>query len=849
MARKIYKRFGLRRDQNFGDLPDARSALNNLLDGLVTVGGDTFVSEDLDPIRNINNIGLTNSQYQLIVGTTTKYTPSSGGTNKNFIPHITFQNRFDKFTVFSGVPRIAGGNGPSASYWQKDQILVNREDSSDDTEKKFEYYQDTNSSASEVLAGITSLGQLPSDNQWERGNFDYTGKIHPQSVLTDGGVTWEGYFVPTKTGPHTFTIWSTGYATFDFNLKGYEEDGNGDQTDASITAVGAGNTYKEWVRVGVTTTIIAVGAANQNEITIPPDFSKTIGIGMSVSGTGLNDTPTVESYQHVMDGTTPTTVTLKPASGQDYAVGASGVAANTPLTFSRPIGKEIQTSSQTQYLLESEKYRFRCRFFFPKDVNTRTLERRFNIDYNVPGQARQDLRYTQLYSLDYPFSENDKGKFNFFFDASVRFGGTKRIGIGGTLTETLDNPFADNNPYVKVKTSDKIQARYTPKTTISGITRRSSVECSGEAGQIVLTTDSTGDIEIGNYVFGLNTDDSTNLVAEGTRVIDIITNATIVIDRPAQLTATQNLRFIDHRGFVKRVKGAATTNNGNEVNFATGYTTDNTDKWSVGTHDKSLKKGMLVLTTPQSGTDVTAYTSISAVVDSNTITLTNGMTNAADTLIYFYESRGLIDKSLAAFCPKTGATRTRCHLLPVTFDSDGDGVAEDYIAAAGQNVIQLVDLTGLNSGLTVQGFGIPDGTQIGSLPGSSITLVDASNNPVNLTKSINGGSTVTIHGLSGDRQLCCPPTDTSPPFEATPRGLITTNANPKLSFTQGNAKFDELKFKVPNTVDGETNTSNDGKVKKFSANSDTVDRKIHIRTGGTQDQLNGLFYLLGTTVT
>ena len=156
MVRKIYKRFGLRRDQNFGDLSDARSALNNLLDGLVTVPGDTFVSEDLESIRNINNIGLSNGQYKLIAQTTTKYT-TSGGDNRNFLPHITFQNRIDKFTVFSGQPRIAGGNGPSASYWQKDQILVNREDSSDDTEKKFEYYQDTNSPASEVLSGITTL--------------------------------------------------------------------------------------------------------------------------------------------------------------------------------------------------------------------------------------------------------------------------------------------------------------------------------------------------------------------------------------------------------------------------------------------------------------------------------------------------------------------------------------------------------------------------------------------------------------------------------------------------------------------------------------------------------------------
>ena len=55
MTRKIYKRIGLRRDKNFGDLSDARSALNNLLDGLVTDGGDTFISEDLEPIRNRYN--------------------------------------------------------------------------------------------------------------------------------------------------------------------------------------------------------------------------------------------------------------------------------------------------------------------------------------------------------------------------------------------------------------------------------------------------------------------------------------------------------------------------------------------------------------------------------------------------------------------------------------------------------------------------------------------------------------------------------------------------------------------------------------------------------------------------
>ena len=67
-----------------------------------------------------------------------------------------------------------------------------------------------------------------------------------------------------------------------------------------------------------------------------------------------------------------------------------------------------------------------------------------------------------------------------------------------------------------------------------------------------------------------------------------------------------------------------------------------------------------MLTTPSSGTDVIAYTSIETVNDSDTITLTNGMTNTANTLIYIYESRGLIDKSLVTFCPQSGTNTTRC---------------------------------------------------------------------------------------------------------------------------------------------------------------------------------------------
>jgi len=832
MARKIYKRIGLRRDKNFGDLSDARLSLNNLLDGLVDTVGNTFTSEDLNAIRNINNIGLDNKQYLKVVGSTTKYTPSGGGDNISFVPHITYQNRIDQFTVFSGIPRISGGNGPTARYWQKDQILVNKENASEG--KKFEYWQNTNSTASEVLAGVTTMGQLPTDTQWEKGDFDYSGKLHPQSVLTDGGVTWEGYFVATRTGPHIFDTSTTGYTTFDFNLEGYEEDNDKVQTPTSITAVGAGNTYKEWVRVGITTTFDGnSGSANSNDLVIKADFSKTIGIGMSVSGSGLvsgtgpnGETiwPTVESYSNAINGNT-SSVTLKPIPGQTYSIGGSALS-NATLTFFRNLGQSITVNFTTQYLLEFQKYRLRLRYFFPKDVNTSYLQRKIDVDYNRPGQSTQDLIYYSLFDLDYNFSDAKKGTFNRFFDAAVRFGGTDPIGIGGTIAEAgKANPFVDNNPYVKINTSDKIQAKYSPKTSLSAIEKRSSQSCSGTSGGLVLECSSTGGIEIGNYVFGPNTDDSTNIVAEGSRVIDILVNQILILDRPAQNTGTQNLKFIDHRGFIKRVKGAATTSGGTTVNLASGYKTDDTDSWK-----EELKKDMIVLTTPQSGTNVPSYTRITAVNDSDTITLSNGMSNSANTLIYIYQSRGLIDNSLVTFCPQSGGATTRCRVLSA-------------IAAKDQNQIQLASVSGLTTGLIVEGFGIPAGTEIDGISGSTITLT------ANLTKDINVGATVTIHEstLSGDRQLCCPPTDTSPPFSATPNGLITPDDKRNLSFAQGNAKFDELRFKFTNSDAGTPSVG--GRIEKYGTGTTDVTRKIHIRTGATQDQSNGLFYLLGTTST
>ena len=117
----------------------------------------------------------------------------------------------------------------------------------------------------EVFTGISTGGEIPSDNFWEEGNFEYTGKVHPQTVNAAGGVKWEGFFIPTQTGTYNFQLNSSLGYTVDFQKDGYEEDENGNQT------AGIG-TYTEYARVGLAHTVTAT-TSGTNKVTIPVDIN------------------------------------------------------------------------------------------------------------------------------------------------------------------------------------------------------------------------------------------------------------------------------------------------------------------------------------------------------------------------------------------------------------------------------------------------------------------------------------------------------------------------------------------------------------------------------------------------
>jgi len=812
---KVYKRIGIRRDRNFSDLSNPTAGLENLLDTLTDVSGTQFLSTDLAAIKNIFARGLTNSAYLNIAGSAVKFTTQDGVT-ASFNPRITYQNRLDKIQIFTGEPRLNGGDGLTAKYYQNDQINFN-------THADFNYNVDPNTTAADVFSGITTEGVIEDDRFWEAGNFTYTQNVHPQSAKVNTGVKWEGYFIPTITGTVNFHTQSTGYFTVDFNKDGYVEDNNKNQTSASISAVGAGNTYTEHVRIGLSTSISGISSTSPNQITVSGaanlEKMNTIGIGMTVVHSNIATNTVIDSFNK-----TSGLITLEPPAGTASAV--TGTISNQSMTFQRDLGTTASHSFTTPVLIAFQKYRIRYRYFHHKNFDSKDIERSINMDYNQSNQSTAThVRYNTLFPLDYDFSDSAKGGFNIYFDNSVRFGGTNvfssPIGLGSRN---------DSSKYVKLKSTNKLDITYKVKQVLGGETAskttgiiRRSTTCGTTNGSSVITLPLTTDIEIGTYVFGTG-------IPDNARIIDYTINQFVIIDQVATASGSPTLTFINHRGFVKRVIVNADVS-GNNTIIANSSTPLKSTSPSEETTHIDVQKDMVVIGDGINAIQITDVTGPSGGADGGSITLASNVSASQNDAIYIYQSRGLKDNSLITFCDKLSATPSVQCLIATSAVASGNEIPIETTTDGSIISAGAINTNNIGSGnWNIQGFNFASGTKINSISTNKITL------NVNIEKPIVSGTQFTATTNSDDRQLCCPPTDTSPPFSATEEGLNTTvdsSGNPErpnLRFENGNLVFDQLIIQ-----------NNGSNTQDADYTSGAVNRKIDIKTP------SGTFKILATT--
>ena len=105
--------------------------------------------------------------------------------------------------------------------------------------------------------------------------------------------------------------------------------------------------------------------------------------------------------------------------------------------------------------------------------------------------------------------------------------------------------------------------------------------------------------------------------------------------------------------------------------------------------------------------------------------------------------------------------------------------------------IPTTDTSDIFIGYNIQGFPFADGTKVTGKTSGSLTL------SAPITKNIAPDSNYTATASNDDKTLCCPPTDTSPPFEPTELGLETPGTFPDIKLNLGNVKFDNLIIKSP----------------------------------------------------
>ena len=201
---KSFTKFGLKRDNNLIDVPNKEQAINNLLRDL-RGNKPSFTLEDLECIQELFPKGIDNSDFQKLAGIAVKFLTTEDsenlppGSQVAFEPLITLENRFDRAYFTVSDPFFYGGDGPTARYYDNDQIL--RATPEDPSTNFTGFFGDP----------------VRIDNKWELGNFSYTNKITTEFISLYGAVEWSGYFKPKVSGVHRFTISTTGFYKFEFD--------------------------------------------------------------------------------------------------------------------------------------------------------------------------------------------------------------------------------------------------------------------------------------------------------------------------------------------------------------------------------------------------------------------------------------------------------------------------------------------------------------------------------------------------------------------------------------------------------------------------------------------------------
>lgn len=202
LSRK-FSALGLRRERNLSDVTSSETSLNNLLNNLVNDPDPTktFISQDLNAIRGLQNTNLTVEKLSVLSDITVRATdPSESLLPKEVSPLIRIVDRLENIKIVTGeIPAIQGGDGLTATFVPSGGILLTPTPPTGDTIFAF------------PVTPITEVF-------WDTGYFNLPSFIDPTFSDQYGGIQWEGYFSSSLRDPSVnIAVLSTGLIIFEID--------------------------------------------------------------------------------------------------------------------------------------------------------------------------------------------------------------------------------------------------------------------------------------------------------------------------------------------------------------------------------------------------------------------------------------------------------------------------------------------------------------------------------------------------------------------------------------------------------------------------------------------------------
>ena len=517
---KRFNKIGLRRDLNFSDLVSPTASLNNLLSGLVDVIGESFISDDLDAIRDIRTSTITNDDFRNVAGAALKVTNSSGDL-EIYKPILKFKNRLDvaKFTI--GEPNFYGGNGLTARTYDDTKI------------------NSTAVSSSNIFTGTPNSTEI----FWERGIFEYVSKIHDTFNNIYGGVEWNGYFRPTANGVWAFNLSTTGFDTFEF------DDGTG-----ALVLQHRKSQYEYSFQIAS-----ALAGATTLTLTTPANANNLFVGDVLIH-------PTIVQFEDPLNiGYTGTEVTITAINRTTGVITISAalslaITSATNFTFRHKAGEISGSFSvSTQNLEAYRTYRVRIRFWVPNIPQITVRARKaFALSVTPPNSTGTWLNYKWLYDENYNINPTpgalEYGDFRQFYTNRLTLGGGT---VGGTVY----------NDYQSVITKSPLNITYSAPLSLVAITKQTkTVSYTTNINFVGIPI--TDNIEVGNYVFSSGAG-----IINGTQVKEITINSGVFLtNNPTSTVSGATFTFVDHRGLITYSLAASHTSGSQTITGLTSTT-------------------------------------------------------------------------------------------------------------------------------------------------------------------------------------------------------------------------------------------------------------------------------------